>query len=351
MKRKDHVVIVTHENHRLHQFPNSIKRKSLQDNAPLALISRELAFRQLTEQLWAAGLPSSTTACSMSIRSRCSSAPPSERGGGGDEFKKPDWNNHDTNDEDEEEENIDWDEPNIPDEDFGRFASQNEYSMDETQQKTTINNIPPLMSLSITPPPNVMANIQQKSVIKENIEPLPFPSHGPGPIQRPNKLSLSSYIQDSPQSPSTPDVLVQINHLVDQQNSAPTNTTEISTPNVSWTPFSPPEWSTKYDPAWSLTNIQSQNIQTQNPFAQRQVSKDDSSLWSAGLPPTTPMNAATWLKFSPVSESAVSDKQENNPFWHPINLPEPQQTSTTSWWSKTPSDENNNDHSRWDFAR
>lgn len=213
--------------------------------------------------------------------------------------------------------------------DFGRFASQNEYSMDETQQKTTINNIPPLMSLSITPPPNVMANIQQKSVIKEkyesssfcdklkifyfSIEPLPFPSHGPGPIQRPNKLSLSSYIQDSPQSPSTPDVLVQINHLVDQQNSAPTNTTEISTPNVSWTPLSPPEWPTKYDPTWSLTNIQSPNIQTQNPFAQRQVSKDDSSLWSTGLPPTIPMTATTWLKFSPVSESAASDKQENNP--------------------------------------
>ena len=85
--------------------PNLTKRKSLQDTN-----SRELAFRQLTEQLWAAGLPSSTTACSMSIRSRCSSAPPSERGGDDGAIK---INGDNT---DREEENIDWDEPDLPDE-------------------------------------------------------------------------------------------------------------------------------------------------------------------------------------------------------------------------------------------
>jgi hypothetical protein len=92
-------------------IPSLTKRKSLQTNAPLIVASRELAFRQLTEQLWAAGLPSSTTACSMSIRSRCSSAPPSERGGGGDETAKIEW--------DDDEENIEWDEPDIPDDGNG----------------------------------------------------------------------------------------------------------------------------------------------------------------------------------------------------------------------------------------
>jgi len=293
---------------------------------------------------------------------------------------------------------------------FGRYVSQTEYSMDEsngineriqTQQKSTINNIPSLMSLSITAPPSIMttntqqkssitppssiitANTQQKStippsVIKENIEPLPFPQHGPGPIQRPNKLpcssttQLSSFLHDSTQSPDTPDVLVQINHLVDHQNSIttiPSNVSnltnsstiinDISTPNVSWTPFSPPEWSSKYDSTWPITNIQSPNIslttQVQNPFARRQISKEESALWSSNLETTAPINTS-WLKFSPVSESSPSNRQgneTNNPFWNPINPHETQQNSSASWWPKTPSDENNNDNdkSRWDFAR
>jgi len=159
-----------------------------------------------------------------------------------------------------------------------------------------------------------------------SIEPLPFPQHGPGPIQRPNKLScssttqISSFIQDSTQSPSTPDVLVQINHLVDRQNSIPsnisnlTNINDISTPNVPWTPFSPPEWSTKYDSTWPITPIQSSNIslttQIQNPFAQRQILKEESSLWSSTLETTQPRNTS-WLKFSSISDSSPSNRQEN----------------------------------------
>jgi hypothetical protein len=264
---------------------------------------------------------------------------------------------------------------------FGRYVSQTEYSMDETeriqtQQKPLINNIPSLMSLSITPPSITTTNTQQKSpipssVIKENIEPLPFPQHGPGPIQRPNKLScasttqISSFITDSPQSPSTPDVLVQISHLVDRQNSIATNVSnltninDISTPNVPWTPFSPSEWSTKYDSTWPMTNIQSSNIslttQIQNPFVQRQISKEESALWSSALESAQPRNTS-WLKFSSISDSSSSNRQENetnNPFWNSINLPETPQTSSTSWWPKAPSDENNNDNdqSKWDFAR
>jgi hypothetical protein len=101
--------------------PILTKRQSLQDNTSLIVANREVAFRQLTEQLWAAGSPSSTTACSMSIRSRCSSAPPSERDGGDDETAKTDGNNGN------EEETIDWDEPDVPDE--GNTSCFNSCSM------------------------------------------------------------------------------------------------------------------------------------------------------------------------------------------------------------------------------
>jgi hypothetical protein len=57
----------------------------------------------------------------MSIRSRCSSAPPSERDGGDDETAKTDGNNGN------EEETIDWDEPDVPDE--GNTSCFNSCSM------------------------------------------------------------------------------------------------------------------------------------------------------------------------------------------------------------------------------
>ena len=96
--------------------PILTKRQDSQTKTPLHIHNRELAFRQLAEQLWAAGLPSSKNACSMSVRSRCSSAPPSERGGGGDdELSKIGWNNNNYDDEDDEN-MIDWDEPGKPDE-------------------------------------------------------------------------------------------------------------------------------------------------------------------------------------------------------------------------------------------
>jgi len=245
---------------------------------------------------------------------------------------------------------------------FGRYASQTEHSMDELtgiNDRVQKSTIPPLMSLSITPPPSspvMTTNTQQNfimptSVIKENIEPIPFPQHVPGPIQRPNKLSVFQtlpFLHDSNGSPDTPEVLVQINHLVDHQNSitgissnasnltsSSTMINDIPTPNVSWTPFSPPEWSTKYESSWPLTP-------PQNPFAQRQIPKDESNLWSE-----IPINAS-WLKFSPTSPSNRQENEANIPFWNPA---ETQPNSSTPWWPKTPSDENNNDQSRWEFAR
>ena len=88
-----------------------VKRKSLQYETPLLLSSQALAFAQLTEQLRNAGLPTAATACSMSVRSRCSSAPPSEHGAGDDDRTRSDL---DTDDEDDEDA-IDWDEPDMPD--------------------------------------------------------------------------------------------------------------------------------------------------------------------------------------------------------------------------------------------
>jgi hypothetical protein len=309
---------------------------------------------------------------------------------------------------------------------FGRYALQGEYSMNKPndihertqpqQQKPTPTNIPSLMSLSITPP-IMTTSIQQKSttptsVIKENIEPLPFPQHSPGPIQRPNRLTCqpttqsSIFFTESTQSPSTPDVLVQINHLLDHQNSITTipstpnvsNSTnpstlinDLATPNVPWTPFSPTEWSSKYDSSWPIPNIQIPNVslttQIQNPFAQQQISKEESTVWPTALgtatPRSTPSSSRTkrgaewdelfsstvpssieptkpinnsWSKFLPVSDSPSVDRQENeanNPFWNPINLNETQPNSSTAWWPKNPSDENDDDkdQSRWDFAR
>ena len=71
---------------------------------------------------------------------------------------------------------------------------------------------------------------------------------------------------------------MQINHLVDRQNSLAQNpsalATDLPTPGgAAWTPFTPNEWSS----TWSTT------ANNQNPFAQRQLSKDDSTLWSGGI--------------------------------------------------------------------
>jgi len=276
---------------------------------------------------------------------------------------------------------------------FGRYVSQTEYSMDESndlneqthiQQKITTNHIPPLMSLITTPPPppqsttTPTAKILPASGIKENIEPLPSPPPGPGPIQRPNKLpcsptkQFSPFFSDTPQSPSTPDVLVQINHLLDHQNSVTTipstpnisNSTiinDLPTPNIPWTPFSAPEWPPKYETSWSLANIPNSNIslstQMQNPFVQRQVSREESNVW------ITPQSASSSSRTQRASEwneifssTVPSSNETNNPFWNSINLNETQQNTSTPWWSKTSSDENNtnnnnNDQSRWDFAR
>ncbi|CAF3551098.1 unnamed protein product [Rotaria sordida] len=364
-------------------------RKSLQNNEPISIRNRELAFRQLAEQLWAAGLPSSTTGCSLSVRSRCSSAPPSERGGD-DEMTKISWNNgyHD-----EEGNIIDWDEPDKPDEDFGRYVSQTELCMDESndnnewtqqqQRQTSASKVNDISSFISTPPPPITStNISQKitipsAIIKADVEPLPLIQHGPGPIQRPNKLtsiptqqsksSSSSYFINSIQSPETPDVLDQINRLLDNQNSTTPITVPSTpnindssvplndsiTPNIPWTGFLPTTWSSKYETSWPSTNIQSPTVslatQVQNPFTlmstineqQRQSPREESSVWSSIMGTTTPRSlssstrtqrASIWndLFSSTVPSSTEATKSTNNSLLKFWSAPDPSPTDGPS---------------------
>lgn len=318
---------------------------------------------------------------------------------------------------------------------FGRYVSQTEQCINESNDinewtqpsSSTINDIPSIISIPPTSSPIISTNIPQKitipsSIIKDDVEPLPFPQHGPGPIQRPNKLtcpptqqSIPSYLINSIRSPETPDVLDQINRLLDHQNNPTTpipSTTNInnssipindlSTPNISWTTFSPPEWSSKYDSSWPLTNIQTPTIplttQVQNPFAvmstineQRQPTREESTVWSSALGTATPrlissstrtQRASTWnelfqstvpsaieatkptnnswLKFWSAPDPSSADgtlpngheTEANNPFWSlstlsnepvvPSAMSNQQPATSTAWWSNSSSDENNN---------
>jgi len=250
---------------------------------------------------------------------------------------------------------------------FGRYVSQTEQCMNESNginewtQPSTVNDIPSLISISTTPPSIIPTNISQKiiipsSIIKDDVEPLPFPQHGPGPIQRPNKLTCppsqqlpTSYLTNSIQSPGTPDVLDQINRLLDHQNN-PTATipstpivnnssipiNDLSTPNIPWTTFLPTEWSSKYDSSWPLTNIQSPTVpltpQVQNPFAimstinePRQPTREESTVWSSVLGTATPrlissstraQRATTWNElFQSTVPSATEPAKPTNNSW------------------------------------
>jgi hypothetical protein len=286
---------------------------------------------------------------------------------------------------------------------FGRYVSQTESCVNETNDTnewipssstTTINDIPSFITISTTPTsPIITTNVPQKlpipsTMIKDDVERLPFPQHGPGPIQRPNKLTCPptqpSYVMNSIQSPGTPDVLDQINRLLDHQNSTSTTVSstpnvnnssipinDLTTPNLPWTTFSSAEWPPKYESTWPLTNIQSPPVslttQTQNPFAlistineqPGQPTREEATVWSSVLGTATPrlassstrtQRASTWnelfqstvpssteatrplngsmLKYwyapDPSSADVVSSNghitENNNPFW-PMGTP------------------------------
>jgi hypothetical protein len=272
---------------------------------------------------------------------------------------------------------------------FTRYISQTEECTDEpnginewTQQSPTIiNDIPSLMSISTTAPSPIIIKTTTTTIpaaiMTEDIPLLPFPQHGPGPIQRPTKLTCSStqqpssYLTNSIQSPGTPDVFDQINRLLDHQNSTTTTTTTVSlpaninnssasstiindltTPNIPWTTFSPSEWPSKYDSSWPLTSIQSPTVslttQVQNPFAlistineqqqqqqqQQQPPREETSVWSTVLGTATPrlissstrtQRASTWNEIfsSAVPSSTESTKPTNNSWLKFWSAPDP----------------------------
>lgn len=271
---------------------------------------------------------------------------------------------------------------------FGRYVSPTEQDINEPNginewtppAPATINEIPPLISLSTTPPPPpvIPASISQNipipsSIIKDDAEPLPFPSHAPGPIQRPNKLAYPpiqplapSYLGSSVQSPGTPDVLDQLNRLLDHQSSVSTaipstpnvNTpsipiNDLATPNIPWTSFSSAEWPSKYDSTWPLTNIQSPTVSltvpTQNPFAlistinesPRPPPREEATVWSSVLGTATPrlvssstrtQRASTWndLFQSTVPSASESTRPPNGSMLKYWSAPDPSSTDASS---------------------
>lgn len=111
-------------------------------------------------------------------------------------------------------------------------------------------------------------------------------------------------------------MLDQINRLLDHQNiTTPTVSStpnvndssvpisDLATPNISWTPFLPSPWPSKYESSWSSTNIQtptaSLTTPIQNPFAlisalndqQRPPTREEISLWSTLGGPMTPQHS------------------------------------------------------------
>jgi len=274
---------------------------------------------------------------------------------------------------------------------FGRYVSQTEQNLDDQNDinewaqlpTSTINDIPSLMSIPTVPPLIITTNIPQNttipsSIVAEDVEIVPVPHHGPGPIQRPNKLTCPttqqkapSYLINSIQSPGTPDVLDQINRLLDHQNSTATSTmvssapnvnnssvsstimNDLTTPNIPWTTFSPTEWPSKYDSSWPLTSIQSPAVslttQIQNPFAlmtttneqQRPPSREESSIWSSVLGTATPrltssstrtQRASTWneLFSSTVPSSTDATKPPSNAWLKFWAAPDPSSADGTS---------------------
>ena len=179
----------------------------------------------------------------------------------------------------------------------------------------------------------------------------------PGPIQRPTKLpcsptyqqQMTSFHFDSTQSPNTPDVLVQINHILHHQNSLQTPSIppvgnsassigDLPTPTVPWTPFSTGD----FEPTWP--NLPSAST---NPFAQRQLSRDDGTVWPSALGTATPRpvslnrtktdaSAALWNDVFPATTSTSVEPTKttvaatNLKFW-----PSPDSSSNGSVTSTT----------------
>lgn len=330
---------------------------------------------------------------------------------------------------------------------FGRYVSQTESNPEESMNindwspgsPSITTELPSLLSFSAVPAADLpdhngtKTSLITSSLVTEDVEQIPYLHHAPGPIQRPTKLNPPAAPSNSAlrtvntlQSPSTPDVLDQINHLIYENTTSTAGTVtnnpnsstvssplinDLTTANLAW-PFPANEWSTKLEPSWSYSSLQSPTISLSsampNPFALlSQTSRGEPPLWSSGTvgaaaPPyslsasrvqrvagwtdfssTTPASASPgpqqmpgnpWAKYMTTHVSSTTNATAGNPpFWTLPSMstdsvvptmsqmqPGP---STQIWWTGLSSDENNNtdgttddnattrDQSRWDFAR
>jgi len=148
-------------------------------------------------------------------------------------------------------------------------------------------------------------------------------SHPPGPIQRPTKLLYKNTILSSTaatDTPSTPDVLEQINRLIDHQESLTSNGTDtpvVPTPGVQWTSFSASEWPVSNSNNQHLSWPTSSTVA--NPFAAISTATSQSPLHFSSID----------------NEKTTSDEDENkrrtgDSVWSTVLLPSTSESKTTT---------------------
>lgn len=202
-------------------------------------------------------------------------------------------------------------------------------------KSSTMTDIPPLMSIgasSINPlasgsPPKSDELYRMMNLSKH--EPVPIPHHAPGPIQRPNKLSMGSSgssnpvtkqisINQKPMLPSSsPDVLDQINDLLYANTAAEASinflpivghpsvvssmVNDVAQSPIQWSPFPANNWgAASQEQSWNLPTLQSSPMQLNSyrnnsfsnmamiPERRQNLSQTLSPPWGTGLNSTAP---------------------------------------------------------------
>lgn len=212
----------------------------------------------------------------------------------------------------------------------------------------------PPAPISVLPVNNAQKITLPATIMKDEYVEKPFPQHGPGPIQRPNKLTnqpttAPTYLSNTIQSASTSSSATAATTSKMINSSVPI--TDLPTPNIPWTPFAQTEWSSKYDSSWPMTTP------VENPFAlitsmngqQRASTNEDTTVWPTSLGTATPRlvtntrteRAAAWNDMfqSTVPSSTELAKPANNS-WLWI-VPDP---STTDAVGRSNGHETNTNH-------
>jgi len=267
---------------------------------------------------------------------------------------------------------------------FSRYISQTESNPDESVNVNdwahgsppTMSDLPCLLSFSAVPDADLSDNTILKptailsSVVTEDIESIPYLHHGPGPIQRPNKLNhssattnVSTQLKSSFQSPGTSDVLDHLNRFIYDDNEGrssvnPSNNTnsnavastlvnDLTPTNMPWA-YSPSEWTPKMESSWPLSTFQSPNLLSstmENPFTMiPENSSTNSSRWSNVAVGTSPsrfvsptnrtQHASAWNDFFsstvPSTIANESAKLNTNPWPQYMRTADPSSPDVTT---------------------